>query len=335
MSFEEYFTFFKELSVKEWGSYAYQALFLVGLFEIFILEKKRERKNVFVWYSAILLIVIYNPVTLFLCRKIFGDADLAAYYCRLFLVIPIMFVIAYGFTLLLEQCEHRFKKMLLSFVAIIIIVMSGHTIYSEEWYVKAQNFNKVPNDALQVCSLVRGTDEEVKIMVPSALAPYIRQIDASIKMPYSRDQAGEEIALQVSSDTPDVEYILEYGLQNDCDYVVCLNSEEIERSFEEYGCSVLGYTEHYVVIRIENYYKITEYASVSGNQAMIYSIEDELGNLILVDGGWKVDAEQVRTIIAEHGNHVKAWILTHPHEDHISAFNVISAENSEIEIDTV
>ena len=57
--------------------------------------------------------------------------------------------------------------------------------------------------------------------------------------------------------------------------------------------------------------------------------------LIVVDGGWTEDAQYVRDIIALAGNKVDAWILTHPHQDHVGAFNVIYADPRDIEIGKV
>ncbi len=74
----------------------------------------------------------------------------------------------------------------------------------------------------------------------------------------------------------------------------------------------------------ERYY-ITQYADVTGNQAMFYTIESTKGGLIVVDGGWSANASQVRSVIKKKGKTVDAWILTHPHPDHIGAFNEIYA----------
>jgi beta-lactamase superfamily II metal-dependent hydrolase len=82
-------------------------------------------------------------------------------------------------------------------------------------------------------------------------------------------------------------------------------------------------------------WKITEYASVTGRQAMCYTVEDYKGDLIIIDGGWTADADNLRDIIEKHGNHVTAWIITHPHPDHVGAFNVIAANPGEVVIDSI
>lgn len=79
---------------------------------------------------------------------------------------------------------------------------------------------------------------------------------------------------------------------------------------------------------------ITQYADDSGNMAMFYTIESS-GDLWIVDGGWEANAGQVRSVIDEKGGKVKGWILTHPHEDHIGAFNEIYPDLQGIEIEEI
>ena len=123
-----------------------------------------------------------------------------------------------------------------------------------------------------------------------------------------------------------VRYKLTEKATDDTDYM----TEEGYSVVEEQG----EYTAYY---KSAQEWTITQYASDSGNQAMIYTIEDDEGHLILVDGGWDPDKEQVLNIIQNHNNHVDAWIITHPDADHVGAFNAIfgnpGAEN--ITVDTV
>lgn len=85
-----------------------------------------------------------------------------------------------------------------------------------------------------------------------------------------------------------------------------------------------------------NSYQITQHPA-SDIQRMFYTITDANGDLVIIDGGHTTDADEVRSIIKEHNNHVSAWILTHPHPDHVGAFNEImkNDENHEITIDKI
>lgn len=79
---------------------------------------------------------------------------------------------------------------------------------------------------------------------------------------------------------------------------------------------------------IPSEYTVTQYASTTGNQSMIYAVTDNKGHLVLVDGGYEADADLVRGIIKDSGGRVDAWILTHPHPDHIGAFNAIMSDET-------
>lgn len=87
--------------------------------------------------------------------------------------------------------------------------------------------------------------------------------------------------------------------------------------------------------RTSGQWEITQYGNPQGLQLMFYTLEDKEGHLIVVDGGWKENAEEVRSVIKEKGNHVDAWILTHPHQDHMVAFMEIYDDPQGIEIDHV
>lgn len=83
-------------------------------------------------------------------------------------------------------------------------------------------------------------------------------------------------------------------------------------------------------------WEIIQYSDLSGNQAMFYSLyEKETSTLIIIDGGWSENTEQVRQVINEYGGVVSAWFLTHYHSDHIGAFNEIYADPEGIIIEKI
>ena len=80
---------------------------------------------------------------------------------------------------------------------------------------------------------------------------------------------------------------------------------------------------------------VTQYSDRSGSQAMFYTLTSAEGQLIVIDGGWEYNADYVRQVIMENGGVVHAWFLTHPHPDHIGAFNRIYADPQGIVIEHV
>lgn len=79
-----------------------------------------------------------------------------------------------------------------------------------------------------------------------------------------------------------------------------------------------------------------QYSLVPKLNGMFYSISDPYGKLVLVDGGWDGEnAQRVLEVIRAHQNHVSAWIVTHPHPDHVRALNEILRTHPEVQIDTI
>lgn len=60
------------------------------------------------------------------------------------------------------------------------------------------------------------------------------------------------------------------------------------------------------------------------------------GAVIVVDGGRDVDAPHLIEVIKELGGHVDAWLLTHPHSDHVGAITeILNMDPMPISIDKV
>ncbi|MCM1273467.1 MAG: MBL fold metallo-hydrolase [Clostridium sp.] len=82
-------------------------------------------------------------------------------------------------------------------------------------------------------------------------------------------------------------------------------------------------------------WQVTQYGDADTLNEMFYTIENDKGELVIIDGGYTYHADRVRMVIKEHGNHVTAWIISHPHPDHAGAFNVIMEEKDDIVVDDI
>jgi len=63
---------------------------------------------------------------------------------------------------------------------------------------------------------------------------------------------------------------------------------------------------------------------VNGAQMNSFIVTTKEGNVIVIDGGYRCDAEKLlgklREITGKDIPHIDAWFLTHPHNDHVDAF---------------
>ncbi len=81
-------------------------------------------------------------------------------------------------------------------------------------------------------------------------------------------------------------------------------------------------------------YLVTQFGDPDAMQELCYTITTDTG-LIIIDGGREYEEDLLRKIIKNYDNHVDAWFLTHPHDDHITAFMDIYDDPQGISIDTV
>ena len=63
--------------------------------------------------------------------------------------------------------------------------------------------------------------------------------------------------------------------------------------------------------------------SATGAQNLSIVIKSPNGKLIVIDGGWEADADKLSSLILQQGGKVDAWLITHPHEDHVGALCAI------------
>lgn len=82
--------------------------------------------------------------------------------------------------------------------------------------------------------------------------------------------------------------------------------------------------------------KVTMLNSQNGRQILSCIIETAGGKLIVIDGGYGEDAEYLKNQIMSRGGHVSAWLLTHPHGDHVgAAYAILDNPGREMTIDGV
>lgn len=76
--------------------------------------------------------------------------------------------------------------------------------------------------------------------------------------------------------------------------------------------------------------------SSTGAQNLSIVIKSSHGKLIVVDGGWEADADKLSSLILQQGGKVDAWLITHPHEDHVGALCAILNDTArKIKIDKI
>lgn len=81
--------------------------------------------------------------------------------------------------------------------------------------------------------------------------------------------------------------------------------------------------------------KLTMLANKSASQMLSVVLESKNGSLIVLDGGTEADADHLLETLKAKGGHVSAWLITHPHSDHVGALTAILNRGEDITIDRV
>lgn len=77
-------------------------------------------------------------------------------------------------------------------------------------------------------------------------------------------------------------------------------------------------------------------SSTTGAQNLSIVIKSPHGKLIVIDGGWEADATKLSELIQQQGGKVDAWLITHPHEDHVGALcAILNDTDRKIKIDKI
>ena len=224
---------------------------------------------------------------------------------------------------------NRKKAIVFGICSLIIMIMGsvqGGCIWFNSEYAIPDNRFKMDYEIMQIREMVEGM-EEVRMVAPKEVAIQIRDCDHKVTLVGTPDEMDNSQFY--------TEALLD---ERPANIVVCAKGKMTEEQFYGLGYLLYGETDTYVIYQFVSKdlgkYTVTQYASVTNSQSMIYTITDWEGHLIIVDGGWKQDADQVLKIIEDNGGKVDAWIITHPHPDHVGCFNVIY-ESGLVPIDTI
>lgn len=226
--------------------------FVVAWLYLFVKEEKKDRRVMFVYAPAVVLLLFFNP----LFYGIFAEATDEAIYFRFLWLIPVSPVIAYAIISVYNQLEEK-KRTAFAIVSVFLIVASGKLMYENPLYSKAENPYHVPQSVVNICDAIEVEGREVMAVFPEELLYYVRQYSAVVCMPYGRDVfmgAYNELHQLLRQDTIDVEKAVPLIKQYGCHYVILSESKTLQGSFEEYGYTLINTIDGYKIYQDMNIY---------------------------------------------------------------------------------
>ena len=88
------------------------------------------------------------------------------------------------------------------------------------------------------------------------------------------------------------------------------------------------------IIKYSNGIDLIQLSPQTESRMMGYILKTKDNKVIVIDGGTKGDSDNLLKYIQSYGSKVDYWFLTHPHNDHVGAFeNIIN--NSQIKVENI
>lgn len=161
------------------------ALTAIAWVYLFLKEKNKTLRVIFVYMPVVILLAVMCPLT----YKMFEltHLDTAIYY-RILWVIPMGMITVYA--AVKAAGKNALTRVVGLVVATALFVLCGKCIYFSDHMYEAENKYAIPQDPILVVDRIREDApqrERITVLVPSVLTLYVRQYDANINMPYGRE----------------------------------------------------------------------------------------------------------------------------------------------------
>lgn len=226
--------------------------FLLSLVYLFVTEKRKHVRIVFVYVPVVLLLLFFNPIFARVIYNYIGDEV----YYRVLWLLPITIVIAYTAVEICGRLEGK-KKTAFALLSAVLIMVSGSCIYRNPYFRKAENIYHVPQSVVEICDAIEVEGREVKAVFPAELLQYVRQYSPVVVMPYGRELTverwnnaiGTELYAAMEAESIDAEQLARIAKQELCAYIILPEDKEIKGNLSEFDYDVFGHTEGYMIYK--------------------------------------------------------------------------------------
>ena len=116
-------------------------LLLLSFIYIFFAEKNKKIRDFFIWYTIIILVIIWNPIIVHILEEFINFSSLY----RIYYMIPMYPIIAYALTKIACSFNKKTLKYITVFAVCFVAIVFGKDIYSDDWKLtETNNLYKLP-----------------------------------------------------------------------------------------------------------------------------------------------------------------------------------------------
>lgn len=221
--------------------------FAVAWLYLWRTEKQRDRRIIFLYMPAIVLLLFFNP----LFFKVFGGVTEEAIYFRFLWLIPITLVIGYTIVQIAANLQEKKRRYFIA-LAVLVLVVSGKLVYRNPLYSRAENMYHVPQTVVEICDAIEVEGREVMALFPREFLLYVRQYSATVCMPYGRNAytGGYNYLYRImNEDELVIEEIVPEIREYNCHYVILGEDKKLIGDLEDYGFVLFGEIDGYKIYR--------------------------------------------------------------------------------------
>lgn len=229
-------------------------LFLVAVIYLYVAEKNKTTRIIFLYIPVLTLILYFCPLFAAIVYRFAGEEI----YYRLLWLVPIVPVLAYTAIKIISGCEGK-KRIITGLAMSGMVFLSGSLVYKSPYFSVAENVYHVPQTVVETCDEIKVENQWVMAVFPSEFIQYIRQYEPMICMPYGREMLVERWNFEadffdlMEAEILDTERIAEEAKKWSCLYIIVPASKEQTGSFSDSGYEQFDEIGGYYIYRSTEY----------------------------------------------------------------------------------
>lgn len=230
------------------------ALTVIAWVYLFVKEKNKTMRVIFVYMPLIVMAAVVCPVTYWMFE--FTHLDTAIYY-RILWVIPMAMITVYA--IVKVSSKSTLTRVIALIVSVGLFALCGKCIYFSDRMYKAENEYAIPQDPILVVDRIRKEApdrQRITVLCPSILTLYVRQYDADICMPYGREMfdINNNYSIPIfeefeQSDPICMKSLLEQSRQFEVEYIVFYAGSNTDVDPTEAGLKYVDTIGNYIIYR--------------------------------------------------------------------------------------
>lgn len=228
-------------------------LLVASAIYIIVAEKDLKKKILLGILPLVIMAGFLFPVTKIVYVAAFDESDT---YYRLLWLVPMYVVIGYAVCKLVFSFGSKMKQRIALVVALVVVVISGHLVYLNQYMSVAQNLYHIPQHVIDICDVIAPADGEdrVRAAFPSELVHFVRQYDTDILMPYGREMVVTQWdyynPVYEVMEKPEIikaEELLDATRQTGCRYIVLAKDRKIDKNLTTMGLKMIETIDKYYI----------------------------------------------------------------------------------------